>query len=191
MLTLADAKVPIAPPVVVTMGVSGSGKSAVGRALAARLAVPFQEGDDLHPAANIAKLRAGVPLDDADRAPWLAAVADWIAARPVKGGGVVSCSALRRAYRDRLRAAGGATLRMILLDPPEATLRERLAKRQGHFMPASLLASQLATLERPEPDEPIVVLHQDARVASLVQQVVDWLATEASDPAGGSRPRGG
>ena len=159
------------------MGVSGSGKTSVGEALAARLGWPFEEGDTLHPAANIAKMKAGVPLDDADRRPWLDAVAGWIAERLAGGGsGVISCSALKRAYRDRLAQAGGAALRFVLLDVSPQVLRDRLVQRQGHFMPPSLLDSQLATLERPQPDERALVLPGDQTVEQNVAAVAEWLA---------------
>ncbi len=126
------------------MGVAGAGKSTVGEALARALGWPFVEGDALHPPANVAKMRRGEPLDDADRAPWLRAIADEIRARP---DAVVACSALREAYRAALRVR--PDVRFVFLDVPRALLDERLAKRRGHFMPPTLLASQLATLERP------------------------------------------
>lgn len=141
-----------APPMVVVMGVSGSGKSTVGRLLAARLDVDYVDGDALHPPVNIAKMAAGQPLDHADRAPWLAAVAAWIAARAAAGG-VVACSALRRHYRDVLRAAHPA-LWCLHLDAPAALVAARVARRRGHFMPASLVRSQLAALEPLAADEP-------------------------------------
>jgi len=133
---------------VVVMGVSGSGKTTVGAALAHALGLPFVDGDSLHPAANVAKMAAGIPLDDADRAPWLDAIGAVLAAGPV----VVACSALKRAYRDRLRAAA-PELRLVFLDGSPSLLASRMAARPGHFMPTTLLDSQLATLERPEPDE--------------------------------------
>jgi gluconokinase len=139
------------PPVVVVMGVSGSGKSTVGGLLAERLGVPYAEADDFHPAANIAKMSAGHPLDDADRAPWLDAIAEWIAAHEGHGG-VVSCSALRRRYRDRLRKAA-PDLFFLHLDGPQELIAARLAARMQHFMPSGLLGSQLDALERLEPDE--------------------------------------
>jgi len=138
---------PFSRPVVV-MGVSGSGKTTVGAALADALGLRFVDGDALHPAANVAKMAAGIPLDDADRAPWLDAIGAVLAAGPV----VVACSALKRAYRDRLRAAAPG-LQLVFLDGDPALLASRMTARPGHFMPASLLDSQLATLERPEPDE--------------------------------------
>jgi len=138
---------PFSRPVVV-MGVSGSGKTTVGAALADALGLRFVDGDALHPVANVAKMAAGIPLDDADRAPWLDAIGAVLAAGPV----VVACSALKRAYRDRLRAAAPG-LQLVFLDGDPALLASRMTARPGHFMPASLLDSQLATLERPEPDE--------------------------------------
>lgn len=157
---------------VLVMGVSGSGKSSIGRALAERLGVPFLEGDDLHPRANVAKMAAGVPLDDADRAPWLAAIAAWMTTH---GDGVVACSALKRAYRDRLREAG-AGLRIVALLPPEHVLAARLGHREGHFMPDSLLASQLATLEVPGDEEDAVVVVTPQALTVIIETVLDQLA---------------
>lgn len=143
---------------VVVMGVSGTGKSTVGRLLADDLGWAFLEGDDVHPAANVAKMRAGIPLTDADRAPWLAAIRDELSANADEGRStVVTCSALRRAYRDVLREARGR-VRFVHLEVPPDELARRMAQREGHFMPASLLASQLATLEPLGPDEDGVVV---------------------------------
>ncbi len=139
--------------VLVVMGVSGSGKTTIAQELDRRLGWPFQEGDDLHPPANVAKMHAGRPLTDEDRWPWLAAIAAWIDARLAAGEpGIVTCSALKRAYRDRL-GGNRQGVRLVFLHADPALLRERLAKRTGHFMPASLLDSQLATLEPPGADE--------------------------------------
>lgn len=137
-------------PLLVLMGVTGAGKTTLGRMLAERLGVPFADADDFHPAANVAKMSSGVPLTDEDRAPWLAAIGAWLAARRGEGA-VATCSALRRAYRDALRAEAGATLRFVFLHGDPALIGARQAARQGHFMPASLLASQFATLEPPDP----------------------------------------
>ena len=152
----------------VVMGVSGAGKSVVGAGLAAALGVLFCEGDTLHPPENVARMRAGVALTDADRTPWLDAVAAWLAAHP---DGVVSCSALKRAYRDRLRQAA-PDARVVLLDVPEAVLAERLAHRPAHFMPAALLSSQLATLERPDADERAVTVAAEGGVEATVARVL-------------------
>ena len=152
---------------VVVMGVSGSGKTTVGAALADALGLPFVDGDALHPAANVAKMAAGIPLDDADRAPWLDAVGAVLAAGPV----VVACSALKRAYRDRLRAAAPG-LELVFLDGSRELLASRMTARPGHFMPASLLDSQLATLERPDPDEHSVTVDIAAPVAEIVASLM-------------------
>jgi len=149
------------------MGVSGSGKTTVGEGIAAALGVPFVDGDDLHPAANVAKMAAGVPLTDEDRAPWL----DAVGARLAEGPVVIACSALRRAYRDRLRAAA-PDLALVYLRVDRGVLARRLKRRPDHFMPASLLDSQLATLERPDGDEHAVVLDAARPVAEVVRSAV-------------------
>jgi len=133
------------------MGVAGCGKSTVGSALARRLGVPFVDADALHPAANVAHMSAGVPLTDADRAPWLAAVAAHVAAAPA--GVVVACSALRRRYRDTLRAGAPGTV-FVHLTGTRELLAARLGARLDHFMPPTLLDSQLATLDPLADDEP-------------------------------------
>ncbi|MBW4721318.1 gluconokinase [Saccharothrix sp. SC076] len=152
------------------MGVSGSGKTTTGKALARRLDVPFADADDFHPPANIAKMAAGVPLDDTDRAPWLRAIGDWLAAHP--DGGVVTCSALKRVFRDGLRAAAPGVRFVHLAGDPEV-VRRRVARRSGHFMPASLVDSQYADLEPLGPDEPGVVLDLDQPVPALVEAAAD------------------
>lgn len=157
---------------IVVMGVSGAGKSVVGAALAAALGVAFGEGDAFHPAANVAKMAAGTPLTDADRAPWLAAVADWMAAHPQA---VVACSALKRAYRDRLRqGVPGACF--VLLAVPPTQLRQRVRDRRGHFMPPALLDSQLATLEPFGADEHAVAIDARGSIADEVAAIRAWLA---------------
>ena len=165
-------------PLVVVMGVSASGKSSVGTRLAARLGVDFVDGDDLHPAANVDKMAAGQPLDDADRWPWLDAVGARLADASGQGL-VVACSALRRAYRDRIRASAPA-VRFVYLDGSVETLAARARARTGHFMPQELLASQLATLEPLEPDEPGFALDVGAPVEQLVDAAIAGL--EASGP---------
>lgn len=142
---------------VVVMGVSASGKTTVGTVLARTLGLPFIEGDTLHSAHNVAKMHRGEPLDDADRAPWLAAVAAQLADRSrYPRGLVITCSALKAAYRDELRRAA-AGVRFLFLQASQPLIEARLAARQHHFMPASLASSQFATLERPGPAETDVV----------------------------------
>lgn len=156
-------------------GVSGSGKTSVGEALAKRLGWGFEEGDVLHPQANIDKMKSGHPLTDADRAPWLDAIAAYITARVAAGDdSIISCSALKRRYRDRLRLAD-PELGFVLLDPDREMLRARVAARKHHFMPASLLDNQLATLECPGADEKALVLPGTDGVALTVGRIVQWL----------------
>jgi gluconokinase len=159
----------MASPIVV-MGVSGSGKSTVGAALAQRLRVPFADADDFHPPANIAKMTAGEALDDDDRYPWLEAIGQWLARRNGDGG-VMSCSALKRKYREQLRLHCPDTLFVHLSGTPEVIGR-RQASRPGHFMPASLLASQFATLEPLEPDERGTTIDVDQDIDSIVENYV-------------------
>ncbi|MDQ0584747.1 gluconokinase [Streptomyces rishiriensis] len=160
------------PPVVLVVGVSGSGKSTVGRAVAERLGVTFVEGDDFHSTAGVAKMTAGHALDDADRAPWLRALADRIRRSAEAGEGlVVACSALKRAYRDELRTASGARLWCLYLALDRDTARDRVARRTGHFMPAGLVDSQFAALEPLEPDEPGLTVDATAALAAAVARV--------------------
>jgi len=156
---------------IVVMGVTGSGKTTVGAALAQRLRVPFGDADDFHSAANVAKMSAGVPLDDDDRLPWLRAIGAWLAAHR-DGGGVVSCSALRRSYRDVLREAA-PDVTFVHLHGDRDTIRRRVAGRPGHFMPESLVASQFDTLEPLGPDERGMVLDLDRPVDELVDAAVE------------------
>ncbi|MFE0460720.1 gluconokinase [Kitasatospora sp. NPDC058965] len=143
---------------IVVMGVAGVGKTTVAQQLAERLGLPCAEADDFHPAANIAKMAAGIPLDDADREPWLRALAAWLHERGAAGtGGVVTCSALKRRYRDTLRA-GCPDAYFLHLDGGRRLIAQRLAARTGHFMPASLLDSQYAVLEPLQSDERGAVL---------------------------------
>src|ERR1044072_9119750 len=150
---------------VVAMGVSGSGKSTVGAALAQRLRVPFADADDFHPPANIAKMTAGEALNDDDRFPWLESIGEWLAQR-CDTGGVMSCSALKHKYRDQLRRHCPDVEFLHLSGTPEVIGR-RQASRPGHFMPASLMASQFATLEALEPDERGVVIDVDQNIDAI------------------------
>ncbi|SED65784.1 gluconokinase [Streptomyces sp. 2231.1] len=166
--------------VVIVMGVSASGKSTVGAWLAQRLAVPYVDGDDLHPAANRAKMAAGHPLDEADREPWLAAFTEWIRTTAARGrGGVATCSALRRAYRDRFRRTG-ADLWFIHLALDRAVAAERIARRRGHFMPPQLLDSQYAILEPLQADEPGVTVDASGSREEVLAEVL-----RAVPPPGG------
>src|SRR6266581_5724832 len=138
----------------VIMGVSGSGKSTIGPLLARALDIEFVEGDDLHPPDNVRRMAAGIPLTDDNRRSWLIGIADRLReAQRANVGLVVSCSALKRIYRDLLRSVGAADLRLEYLAGSRALLAERTGNRRGHFMPPALLDSQLATLEEPSPDE--------------------------------------
>jgi gluconokinase len=179
------------PAIVILAGVSGSGKSTIGTLLAARLGCAFEDGDALHPAANIAKMRAGVPLTDADRWPWLAAVGAWIDARIAAGlPAVVACSALTRAYRDRLRE-GRPQVAIVILVVDRDTLAARLAARHGHFFPPQLLASQLAQLELPGPGEPrTTVVPARGNPAEVADAIVRRLGPGLSLGAGRKRTAG-
>jgi len=161
-----EARRPLGPIVLVMMGVTGSGKSSVGMALAQGLGWPFKEGDDLHPAANIEKMRSGIALDDSDRDGW----------RRERVSGVISCSALKRRYREFLDR-GRPEVTFVYLESDAATLAARLAKRRGHFMPPSLLASQLDALEPPAIDEPVITLRDggsvDCQARQLINRIVD------------------
>jgi gluconokinase len=175
-VTPRAAALPPGPPaVLVVMGVSGSGKTTVGEALAERLGWTFQEGDDFHPPANIAKMKAGRPLDDTDRAPWLARVAAWIAAELAAGrSGVITCSALKRSYRNVI-VGGRDDVILVYLNGSEPLIAQRVAMRRGHFMPPSLLASQFAALQAPDPAERPVVVDIRQPIDAQVDDVVDAL----------------
>ncbi len=162
-------------PAVVVMGVSASGKSTVAAALAARLGIPWADADDLHPPANVAKMASGTPLDDDDRRPWLAAVGARLADGAASGGLVMACSALKRAYRDQLRAAC-PTAMFVHLDGSRALLASRAGARQDHFMPPALLDSQLATLEPLAPDEPGVVVDVAGPSDEIAATAERWVA---------------
>jgi gluconokinase len=167
----------MASPIVV-MGVSGSGKSTVGAALAQRLRVPFADADDFHPPANIAKMTAGHALDDDDRFPWLEAIGEWLAEH--SAGGVMSCSALKRKYRDQLRRHCPDVEFLHLAGTPEVIGR-RQASRPGHFMPASLLTSQFHTLEPLQADERGTTIDVDQNIDSIVDNYVALSATRTTE----------
>ena len=162
---------------IVIMGVSGCGKSSVGAALSGALGIPYRDGDDLHPPANVAKMRAGEALTDADRWPWLDRVAQELASQaPV----IIGCSALRRVYRDRIRAGAGGPVCFVHLAGSRALIAARMATRSGHFMPASLLDSQFAALEPPEPDEDAVTVDIDQPLDRLVSDILLQLNSRAA-----------
>jgi gluconokinase len=159
---------------ILVMGVSGSGKSTLGGALAQALGWHFLEGDALHSPQDIERMRAGVALDDEDRWPWLQRIAGWMRAQDESGQhGVIACSALKRVYRDRLREAD-AQLRLVYLRVPRGELERRLRQRR-HFMPASLLDSQLQSLQEPDIDEAALTIDSDAAVEQQVQRVMRWI----------------
>jgi gluconokinase len=164
-----------APCALIVMGVSGSGKSTIANKLAERLSWDFEDGDIFHPTSNIAKMRAGQPLTDEDRRPWLQAIADEID-RVCKAGGhtVIACSALKRAYRDIL-VHGRDDVRIVYLEGTQKLIADRLALRKGHFMPPGLLASQFKTLEPPEMSENPVTISIDASVETIVDDIVRQL----------------
>jgi gluconokinase len=161
---------------ILIMGVSGCGKSSVGAALGERLGIPYRDGDDLHPAENVEKMRAGIPLSDADRWPWLDRVARVLHDdAPV----IVGCSALRRAYRDRIRSAAGGAVRFVHLTGSREVIATRMAARTGHYMPATLLDSQFATLEPPAPDEALT-LDIAASMGALVDAILADITGETA-----------
>lgn len=160
-------------PVLVIMGVSGSGKSTVAAILAGQLGWDLEEGDDLHPAGNVAKMTAGIPLNDDDRWPWLDKVADWIREHTVaQVPGIITCSALKRVYRDRMR---GEHVVFVHLNGSRDTIGQRMATRTDHFMPSSLLDSQIATLQPPGPDENVLVIDVGRKPAELAAEVIHRL----------------
>jgi len=163
------------PVQLVVIGVAGSGKTTVARELARRLGAPFSDADDFHPAANVAKMAAGIPLTDEDRWPWLDAIAAWIRARAAAGEtAVVTCSALKRAYREVLRAASPDTC-FVHLTGPRELLAARIGGRRGHFMSASMLDSQLAILEPLAPDEPGLAVDVTPPPGAIASQVLGRL----------------
>ncbi|GAA3378219.1 gluconokinase [Streptomyces sannanensis] len=158
------------PHVVVVMGVAGTGKTTIGPLLAAELGVPYAEGDDFHPSANIAKMSAGIPLGDADREPWLDAIGRWAHNRAGLGG-VVSCSALKRIYRDRLRAAAPGVVFLHLTGDREL-IERRMSERTGHFMPTALLDSQFTALQPLQCDETGVRVDVSGTPEAIIERAV-------------------
>ena len=180
MTTIHSAGQPAGPnqsivgalPVFLIMGVSGSGKSTIGALLAQSLNLPFLDADLLHSPQNISKMKAGNALTDVDRAAWLASVAKHVAAWQVQGqAGVLACSALRRQYRRQIVGQGGG-VQLIYLQAPITLIRQRLEQRHGHFMPASLLASQFDVLEEPQPDERALLVDMTGSAAQAVQAIL-------------------
>ena len=164
--------------VLVVMGVSGCGKSTVAGLLSARLGWSFMEGDSLHPDVNIAKMESGQPLTDEDRWPWLDEVADWIEGQHAAGeDGLITCSALKRSYRDVLNRRGEGVV-FVYLAGKRRTLEERMRARVGHFMPPGMLASQLETLEEPRPDEPSIRVPIEQSSAEIAEQVMRELGLD-------------
>ncbi|MDQ0458113.1 gluconokinase [Rhizobium paknamense] len=170
-----DARTPLA---IIVMGVSGCGKSSIGEGLAARLKAPFLEGDSLHPEANVEKMAKGTPLTDEDRWPWLKLIGERMHAALEKGQTIiVSCSALKKSYRDLLREATGHRTAFVYLEGSKDLLTRRMGERTGHFMPVSLLESQLATLENPSSEPLVVTIDIDRSIEDIVDAAVDALAS--------------
>lgn len=167
------------PPLVVVMGVSGCGKTTAGARLAERLGVAYGEADDFHPQRNIDKMSSGQPLDDADRAPWLAAIGAWLHQQGDRGA-VATCSALKRAYRDVLRTAAPATV-FLHLAGSRAVIEARMQGRSDHFMPTSLLDSQFATLEPLEPDEPGLTVDATLPTDNVIAEFLTWWWTRTGE----------
>ncbi|RWM94827.1 MAG: gluconokinase [Mesorhizobium sp.] len=157
------------PPRMVVMGVTGSGKTTVGEALARAIHATYVDGDKLHPEANIANMSAGIPLDDADRWPWLAKVGGTLRLQPAPV--IVGCSALKRAYRDFITEQARAPVLFIYLDGSRELISRRMSERTGHFMPTSLLDSQFATLEVPGKDENAIAVAIDAPLEKIVADI--------------------
>jgi ribose 5-phosphate isomerase A len=167
------------PPILLVMGISGAGKSTIAQELAARLGWAFEEGDTLHPEANIAKMHAGIPLTDADRQPWLERVSAWIDDQRVKKQpGIITCSALKRSYR-QIIIGDRPEVRLIYLRGGRNVIAEHLAGRHGHFMPAALLQSQLDTLEEPTPDEDPLTVDVGPPAGQVADEIIRLLGASA------------
>lgn len=157
------------------MGVCGCGKTTVGAAIAEALRLPFIEGDSLHPAANVEKMSSGVALNDDDRWPWLDRIGAALRSSEEQDGAVAACSALRQVYRTRIAEAAGHPVRFVFLTGDRAILEDRMARRRHHYMPASLLQSQLETLEAPDEAEIHIAIDFDQSVEEMVEQALAWL----------------
>ncbi len=167
------------PKYIIVMGVAGCGKSTVAEGLSAKLGWPYRDGDDFHPPANVAKMASGHPLNDNDRAPWLAAIAEWIDQRRQIGqSAIVTCSALKKSYRAAL-LNGYADVTFVYLKGTQELLTSRISARKGHFMPPALLLSQLATLEEPGHDEPAITVSIDAPPEVIETQILNLLQLKA------------
>ncbi|WP_324290678.1 gluconokinase, GntK/IdnK-type [Arthrobacter sp. H14-L1] len=176
------------PVVLVLMGVSGCGKSTVASLLAGALGWSFEEGDSLHPEANVHKMATGQPLTDDDRWPWLAKVADWVEETLDDGrNGIISCSALKRSYRDAINRRGSGVV-FVFLSGSRETIAARLAVRRGHFMPTSLLDSQFADLEEPSPDEPELRINVGPAPGQIAREIIDELGLNGSVGEGNHFP---
>jgi gluconokinase len=177
--------------IVIVAGVAGSGKTTIGMQLAERLGWRFADADSFHPAANVAKMRQGIPLTDKDRAPWLRAIRAWMDNVEAAGqSGVVTCSALRRRYREQLLAGRPAT-RMVFLMVTRDQLVRRLAHRPGHFFPEDLLDSQLQALEPPAPDEGVLTVQERGDVADTVTEIITGLGLDGGGGRVGDSGQGG
>lgn len=175
------AKHAVPPCVIVLMGVSGSGKSTTGQRLAKRLGWTFRDGDEFHPAANVAKMSMGTPLTDDDRWPWLDAIADWVKTCRADGKhGIVACSALKRVYRERL-TRGAEDVRIVYLRGSKKLISDRMARRKNHFMPASLLDSQFATLEEPVRQEGVILVDVALSPERVVTTILERIGIDAPD----------
>jgi gluconokinase len=171
------------PLVLILMGVAGSGKSTTAAALSERLGWPFRDADSFHPPANVEKMSRGTPLDDEDRWPWLHAIAAWIDERLAQGEpGIVTCSALKRAYRDIL-LGGRERVRLVFLKGEKPLIAARMATRRDHFMPLALLDSQFAALEEPTAEENPLVVSNAATPEAIVAEIVARLGLEADSSA--------
>jgi gluconokinase len=182
------------PVIAVVMGVSGSGKTTVSALLAAALGCQFQEGDDLHPAENVEKMQSGTPLTDADRLPWLRKIAEEIDAwRARHESGVLTCSALKRSYRDII-IDGRSDVTLVYVKRSYDIIHRRMAARHGHFMPVALLDSQFATLQEPTPDEHPIIVDVGSRPAEIAAEIVHQLEELHGNDSGiesPSRPMAG